>query len=84
MKLKLSKTKSLLFRIFIKLTCILFPWAILFLLGRIGPAIIALILQATIIGWIPAIIWAMKAWKEEYALSESLPPANLYPPSDQK
>lgn len=36
-----------------------FPWIVLLLDDNPGGAIIALIMQATIIGWIPASIWAL-------------------------
>jgi len=38
---------------------ILLPWLALFLRGRIFQGILCLILQITLIGWIPAAIWAL-------------------------
>jgi uncharacterized membrane protein YqaE (UPF0057 family) len=38
---------------------ILLPWLALFLRGRIFQGILCLILQITVIGWIPAAIWAI-------------------------
>ena len=38
---------------------ILIPWLALLLRGRIFQAIICLVLQITLIGWIPAAIWAV-------------------------
>lgn len=37
---------------------IFFPWMIFLIRDNPGPAFITLIMQATIIGWIPASIWA--------------------------
>ncbi|TKX30808.1 YqaE/Pmp3 family membrane protein [Campylobacter estrildidarum] len=44
--------------------CILLPWLGFFTIGRPFAAIICLILQITLIGWLPAMIWAV------YALSQ--------------
>ncbi|MFL9483344.1 YqaE/Pmp3 family membrane protein [Chitinophagaceae bacterium LWZ2-11] len=41
------------------LIAILVPWLSFFLRGRILTGIICLILQITLIGWIPAAIWAV-------------------------
>jgi len=41
------------------LIAILFPFISFFLRGRILTSIICLILQITVIGWIPAAIWAV-------------------------
>ncbi len=38
---------------------ILLPWLALMLRGRIGQGILCLLLQITVIGWIPAAIWAL-------------------------
>jgi uncharacterized membrane protein YqaE (UPF0057 family) len=40
------------------LLAILFPWAVFFTMGKIGQGILCLILQLTIVGWLPATIWA--------------------------
>ena len=47
-------------RFFKSMLAIFVPWVILLMYGNIGGAIISLILQATIIGWIPAAIWAWR------------------------
>jgi len=39
---------------------IFFPWLTLLILDNPGGAIVALIMQATLIGWIPASFWALK------------------------
>jgi uncharacterized membrane protein YqaE (UPF0057 family) len=41
------------------LIAILIPWFSFFLRGRILTGILCLILQITLIGWIPAAIWAV-------------------------
>jgi uncharacterized membrane protein YqaE (UPF0057 family) len=41
------------------LIAIIFPFLSFFLRGRIITGIICLILQITILGWIPAAIWAV-------------------------
>ena len=43
---------------------LLLPWLTLFTIGRPFAGIICLILQITLIGWIPATLWAV------YALSQ--------------
>jgi uncharacterized membrane protein YqaE (UPF0057 family) len=43
---------------------LLLPWLTLFTIGRPMAGIICLILQVTLIGWLPAAIWAV------YALSQ--------------
>jgi len=43
---------------------LLLPWLTFFTIGRPIAGIICLILQLTVIGWIPATIWAV------YALSQ--------------
>ena len=43
------------------------PWLSLILQGKVVSGIICLILQLTIIGWIPAFIWAVTALNRMYA-----------------
>ena len=43
------------------------PWLSLILQGKIVSGIICLLLQITIIGWIPAFIWAVTALNRMYA-----------------
>ncbi|WP_390625050.1 YqaE/Pmp3 family membrane protein [Pseudorhizobium xiangyangii] len=45
-------------RLFISL---LFPWLTFFTIGRPIAGIACFILQITLIGWIPAVIWAVYA-----------------------
>ena len=46
------------------LIALLLPWLTLFTIGRPLSGVVCLILQLTLIGWIPAAIWAV------YALSQ--------------
>jgi len=41
------------------LLAILIPWFVFFTIGRPFSGIICFILQCTLIGWIPAAIWAV-------------------------
>ena len=41
-----------------------FPWLILLINDNPGGALVALFLQATVIGWIPASIWALRVVHE--------------------
>ncbi|KGE13555.1 YqaE/Pmp3 family membrane protein [Sphingobacterium deserti] len=41
------------------LIAILFPWLSFFLRGKIFIGFLCLILQITLIGWLPAAIWAV-------------------------
>lgn len=43
---------------------LILPWLVFFTIGRPFAGIICLILQITVLGWIPAAIWAV------YALSQ--------------
>jgi uncharacterized membrane protein YqaE (UPF0057 family) len=43
------------------------PWLSLMLQGKILAGIVCLILQITIIGWLPAFIWAVYAINNMYA-----------------
>ena len=44
-----------------------FPWLSLFLQAKIFSGLLCLILQITIIGWIPAVIWAFTSLNRMYA-----------------
>ncbi len=41
------------------LVALIFPWLTFFTMGKIFQGILCLILQITLIGWLPATIWAM-------------------------
>ncbi|TFZ04396.1 YqaE/Pmp3 family membrane protein [Ramlibacter rhizophilus] len=46
------------------LIALLLPWLTFFTIGRPLAGIVCLVLQLTIIGWLPAAIWAVYAWSE--------------------
>lgn len=48
------------------LLAIFLPWLSFFFIGRPFAAIICLILQCTILGWLPAALWAV------YSLSQAV------------
>lgn len=58
-------------RIVMNVLAIFFPWIVMLIEDNPGGALLTLILQATLIGWIPASIWAWqvvhKAGKEQPA-----------------
>lgn len=58
-------------RIFWTLLAVFFPWVVLLLDDNPGGALVALIMQATIVGWIPASIWALRVVKENTPRKES-------------
>ncbi|MBV1703715.1 MAG: YqaE/Pmp3 family membrane protein [Hyphomicrobiales bacterium] len=43
------------------LVAILVPWLAFFTIGRFWAGLICLILQVTLVGWIPAAVWALLA-----------------------
>lgn len=47
-------------KFFLKTIAVFFPCIIIFFDDNPGGALLALILQATIIGWIPAAMWALR------------------------
>jgi len=53
----------------------LLPWLTFFTIGRPLAGIICLILQVTLIGWIPAAIWAVYAlsqWNTDQKIRQAL------------
>jgi hypothetical protein len=48
-------------RLLMFILAIFFPWLVLLIYTNLGPALVAFIMQATIIGWIPATIWAWQS-----------------------
>ncbi len=52
--------RSFMKRFFLSGLAIFLPWVILLMDDNPGGALIALILQATVIGWIPATVWAWR------------------------
>ena len=49
------------------LICFLAPWLAMFLRGHPFQAVLCIILHLTLIGWIPATIWALAVCKREGA-----------------
>ncbi len=45
---------------FLSFLAIFFPWVILFLDDNPGGAMVALVMQATLLGWVPASMWAWR------------------------
>lgn len=39
---------------------VFFPWVVFLIYDNPGGAVVALFMQATIIGWIPATFWALR------------------------
>ncbi|WP_058529766.1 hypothetical protein [Legionella londiniensis] len=52
-------------RLFMLFLCFFFPWLVLLIYDNPGGALIALIMQGTIIGWIPAVFWARRVVKSQ-------------------
>ncbi len=52
-------------RVVYSLLSIVFPALVLLLYDNLPGALIALLLQATVIGWIPASIWAWRVSHED-------------------
>ncbi len=51
-------------RLFWFFLAIFFPWLILLLDDNPGGALLAFIMQGTVIGWLPASAWAWRTLKE--------------------
>ncbi len=43
------------------MTAVLLPWLTFFAIGRSLSGIICLLLQLTLVGWLPAALWALHA-----------------------
>lgn len=50
-------------KVLLSILAIFFPWIVILLEGKFIGAMACLALQLTVIGWIPASIWALKAAK---------------------
>lgn len=59
-------------RIFMSFLAVFVPWIALLIYDNPGGAFVALVLQATLIGWIPASIWA---WRTVHG-TKANPPEN--------
>ncbi len=51
-------------RFFILCLVASFPWLVLLYKDNVGGALLALVMQVSIIGWIPASMWALRALNE--------------------
>lgn len=49
------------------LVAIFFPWLSFFLIGKIFQGFLCLFLQLTVIGWLPATIWALFSVSNHHA-----------------
>ena len=47
-------------RFFLTILALLMPWVVLLIEDNFAGALMALILQLTVIGWIPAAFWALQ------------------------
>lgn len=57
------------------LIALLLPWLTFFTIGRPIAGIICLVLQLTLIGWLPATLWAIYAlsnWRTEKAIEKAV------------
>lgn len=58
-------------RIIMSILAILFPWLVLLLNDNPGGALVALVMQATVIGWPFASVWA---WRTCHPIKEAPKP----------
>jgi uncharacterized membrane protein YqaE (UPF0057 family) len=57
------------------LIALIFPWLTFFTIGRPIAGIICLVLQITLLGWLPATIWAVYAlsqYKTDQKIAEAM------------
>ena len=47
--------------------CFIAPWLAMFLAGKVWQGVLCIILHLTVIGWIPATIWALVVTREQRA-----------------
>ena len=71
MRIKFAKRTGL------NLLAIFFPWIVMLMDDNLGGAIVAVLLQASCIGWIPASMWA---WKIVHKPKYNTPKTNLSKP----
>lgn len=57
------------FNFFSKFLVFLFPWIYFLIHDNPGGALVALMMQASIIGWFPASIWALRVMREKEELA---------------
>lgn len=65
---------------------VFFPWIVLFLDDNPGGGVVALIMQASLIGWLPASLWAWKvvAENEKAELKKQNPASKTKKPVKKK
>lgn len=51
---------------FMSFLAVFFPWIVLLINDNPGGALVALIMQTTLFGWIPASLWALRVVRENY------------------
>lgn len=51
-------------RLFLSILAVILPWIIFLINDDPVDAVLALLLQVSLIGWIPSIIWALKTVKK--------------------
>ncbi|MFB6331988.1 YqaE/Pmp3 family membrane protein [Acinetobacter variabilis] len=59
------------------LVALIFPWLLFFTIGRSFAGMMCLFLQITILGWLPAAIWAVYALSQ-YKTDKKIRKALLY------
>ncbi|MFW0004460.1 YqaE/Pmp3 family membrane protein [Acinetobacter sp. RF15A] len=59
------------------LVALFFPWLLFFTIGRPFAGMMCLFLQITVLGWIPAAIWAVYALSQ-YKTDQKIKKALLY------
>lgn len=52
-------------RFFLTILALLMPWVVLLIEDNFAGALMALILQLTVIGWIPAAFWALQVLRNK-------------------
>lgn len=67
--------------LFVWIITLLFPGITFLMLGRVFFMVVAFILQATIIGWIPAIIWARITWNHDMEEEEETKKKKIHHPA---
>ena len=66
---------------------LILPWLSFFTIGRPLAGIVCLILQVTLIGWLPATIWAMYAlsqFKTDQKIERALQRSRTYDPKARR
>lgn len=71
--MKKSKKTHKMQKLLVWIVTLGFPFLAFLMLGRMFRAVVALVLQATIIGWLPAAIWARTTWVQDMSDEEPEP-----------